>query len=260
MIMRFKYSLSILVITFIFIFATTISTFGAVDLCVPKKHVNDHADIIDIKTEDTLNTFLSELEMKTGTQIVIITARTTDRLPVEESSIDNANNWKLDRFEQSNGVQIVISKNDRNFSIEVGSGLEKLLTNKFCEEIGTALFTPNFKNDNYNEGIFQGSVAIINKIANDNGSTITGVPKRIRLPRRKSLGISYLPMLFLLILPVLLGGRRRCRRHWAGMTFFMRMPFMFGGFGGHRGGGAYACDGFGGFGGGLGGGDSSCGW
>ncbi len=254
--MRFKYRLSILIIAIISIFATTIRAFGTVDIPVPQRHVNDYADIIDIKIEDTLNTFLSELETKTGAQIVFITVRTTDGVPVENFPIDIADNWNPGGFEQSNRVMIVIAKDDRDFSIEVGSGLEKLLTNKFCKEIGTALFTPNFRNENYNEGIFQGSVAIINKIANDNGATITGVPRRIQLPGRKSSGLSYLPILFIIILPVLLGSKRRCRRHWGGMM----MPFMFGGFGGHRGGGTYTSDGFGGFGGGLGGGGSSGSW
>jgi uncharacterized protein len=252
--MLYKYNLLFFVITITSILTSTISAFGTVDIPVPKMHVNDRAGIIDNQTENRLNAFLSELETKTGAQMIVLTVKTTGGVPVDQFSIEIANNWKLGQVEQDNGILMVIAKNDRKYSIEVGSGLERILTNEFCEEIGTALFIPNFRNDKYNEGIYQGTVAIINKIAKDAGVTITGAPKRIHLPGRRSTGLSYLPILLIFILPVLLGGRRRGRRHWGGMPFFMMMPFMFGGFGNHRGGGTYTSNGFGGFGGGLGGG------
>ncbi len=241
------------------LFVSPISAFATVDIPVPKMHVSDRAEIIDNQTEKRLNAFLSELETKTGAQMIVLTVKTTGGVPVEQFPIDIANNWKLGKFEQDNGILMVIANNDRKYRIDVGPGLERILTSEFCEEIGTTLFIPNFRNDNYNEGIYQASVAIINKIAKDTGVAITGSPKRVLLPGRKSTGLSYLPIILIFILPVLLGGRRRGRRHWGGMPFFMMMPFMFGGFGGQRGVGTYTSDGFGGFGGGLGGGFGGCG-
>ncbi len=252
--MSHKNILLIYSITLISLFFSTISTFGSIDIPAPSMHVNDRAEIIDTQTETRLNAFLSELETKTGAQMIVLTVMNTGGVSIEEFSIDIVKKWKLGVIGQDNGILMVIATDDRKYRIEVGSGLEKILTNNFCEEIGTALFIPNFRNDNYNEGIFQGAVAIINKIAKDAGVTVTGAPKRIHLPGRRSTGLSYLPILLIFILPLILGGRRRSRRHWGGMPFFMMMPFMFGGFGGHRGGGSYTSDGFGGFGGGLGGG------
>jgi uncharacterized protein len=254
MIMLYKNNLFVFTIIIISLFASSIWAFDSVDIPVPKMHVNDRVNIIDNQTKSRLNAFLSELETKTGAQMIVLTVKTTDGMPIDQFSIDLANKWKLGQFGQNNGILMVISKDDRKYRIEVGSGLERILTNNFCEEIGKALFIPNFRNGNYNEGIYQGTVAIVNKIAKDSDVTITGAPQRIHLPRRRSTGLSYLPILLIFILPLLLGGSRRSRRHWGGMPFFMMMPFMFGGFGGHRGGGTYTSDGFGGFGGGLGGG------
>ena len=258
--MHRKNRLVILTVTIIYLFMSAITAFGAVDIPVPEMHVADRANIIDDQTENSLNSFLAELEIKTGAQMVVLTVNTTGRIPIDRFSVDVANEWKLGQSQLDNGLLVVIANEDRKYRIEVGSGLEKIISNSFCEEIGTVLFTPNFRNGNYNEGIYQGSIAIINKIANDIGVTISGAPKRINLPRRRSSGLSFLPILLIFILPILLRGRRRGygRSRWGGMPFFMMMPFMFGGFGGGGGhnseGNSFSSGGFGGFGGGLGGG------
>ena len=244
-------------ITLITLFVSTITASGAVDIPAPKMHVADRAKIIDKQTESRLNAFLSELETKTGTQMVVLTVKTTGGVPVDQFSIDLANAWKLGQFEQNNGVLVVVATKDRKYSIEVGSSLERILTKDFCAEIGKVLFVPNFRNGNYKEGIYQGSAAIINKIAKGAGVTISGAPTRAQLPRRRSSGLSFLPILLIFILPMLLGRRRAYgRSRWGGMGMgmggMMMMPFLFGGLGGHRGGSSSG--GFGGFGGGLGGG------
>jgi uncharacterized protein len=258
--MTYKKYFVVFSITLITLFVSTITVFGAVEIPAPKMHVADRAKIIDKQTESRLNAFLSELETKTGTQMVVLTVKTTGGVPVDQFSIDLANEWKLGQFEQNNGVLVVVATKDKKYSIEVGSGLERILTNDFCAEIGKVLFVPNFRNGNYKEGIYQGSAAIINKIAKDAGVTISGAPTRVQLPRRRSSGLSFLPILLIFILPMLLGRRRAYgRSRWGGMGMgmggMMMMPFLFGGlggFGGHRGGSSSG--GFGGFGGGLGGG------
>lgn len=253
-----KHSL-LFTVTLITLLSCTITAFGAVDIPTPETHVADRANIIDEQTESSLNGFLAELEIKTGAQMVVLTVETTGGIPIDRFSVDVANKWKLGQSQLDNGVLVVIAHKDRKYRIEVGSGLEAVIPNSFCEEIGTILFAPNFRNGNYNEGIYQGTIAIINKIANDVGVTISGTPKTIHLPERRSSGLSFIPILLIFIVPMLLIGRRRSygRSRWGGMPFFMMMPFMFGGFGGggsHSEGNSFSSGGFGGFGGGLGGG------
>ncbi len=239
----------------------TVTAFGAVNIPVPEMHVSDNANIIEEETEYNLNNFLAELEMKTGAQMVVLTVNTTGGVPIDRFSIDVANQWKLGQSQLDNGLLMVIAHEDRKYRIEVGSGLETVVPNSFCEEIGTHLLTPHFRNGYFSEGIFQGSIAILNRVAGNVGVTISGAPKEIHLPRRRSSGLSFLPILLVFILPILLGGRRRAygRSRWGGMPLFMMMPFMFGGFGGFGGGhntegDSFSSGGFGGFGGGLGGG------
>jgi uncharacterized protein len=251
----------LLVCTFgiIALFLSTITASGEVDIPTPKMHVEDRAKVIDKQTENRLNAFLAELETKTGAQMVVLTVKTTGGVPVDQFSIDLAKAWKLGQYEKNNGVLIVIAKKDRKYSIEVGTGLEKVLPNTFCSEVAKTLFVPYFRAGDYNQGIYQGSIAIINRIAQDAGVTISGAPKVVHKPRRRGMGFSFLPILLIFMLPMLMGRRRaRGRSRWGGMGMgmggMMMLPFMFGGLGGfgHRGGSSSG--GFGGFGGGLGGG------
>ncbi len=240
------------------LFISTIITSAAVDIPAPKMHVEDRAKIIDKQTENRLNTFLAELESKTGAQMVVLTVKTTGGIPVDQFSIDLAKEWKLGQFEKNNGILMVVAKKDRKYSIEVGTGLEKVLPDTFCSEVAKTLFIPNFRAGDYNQGIYQGSIAIINRVAQDAGVTISGAPRVTHRPRRRGMGFSFLPILLIFILPMLMGRRRaHGRSRWGGMGMgmggMMMLPFMFGGFGGHRG-GSYSSGGFGGFGGGLGGG------
>lgn len=239
------------------LFLYTVTAFGRTDIPMPKMYVDDQAKIIDKRTEDKLNTLLAELETKTGAQMVVLTVKTTGGMPVDQFSLDLAREWKLGQFEKNNGVLMVIAKKDRKYSIEVGTGLERVLPDTFCSEVAKTLFIPNFRAGDYDQGIYQGTIAIVSRIAQDAGVTISGAPQVVHQPRRRGMGFSFLPLLLFFILPMLMGRRRAYgRSRWGGMPFFMMMPFMFGGLGGfgHRGGGSYSSGGFGGFGGGLGGG------
>ena len=149
-------------------------SYRVADIPAPKRHVEDRADLIDEHAEITLNGLLSELEMKTGVQMIVLTNKTTGGIPIDQFSIDLANKWKLGQFGQDNGVLVVVVRDDRKYSIEVGSGLERILPNDFCAEVGETIFVPNFRTGNYSQGINQGSNAIVNRIAQDAGVSIKG--------------------------------------------------------------------------------------
>ena len=155
----------------------------------------------------------------------------------------------------------VIAKNDRKWRFEVGYGLEGYVTDQYCGRVGRNVLVPYLKQGNYSEGIYKANITIVQKIANESGVALSGMPKVAPVPvRRRNIkrGLpccSLLPLLFFLFLIFGGGGRGR------GMGMWFLLPFMFGGFGGHGGygrsgsfGGGSFGGSFGGFGGGMGGG------
>jgi uncharacterized protein len=248
----------IYIIPFVAILTTGLC-YGQADLPMPSHYVEDYANVINNADEQSLNGILQELEQKTGAQYIVLTVETTEGLPIEQFSIELVEKWKLGQKGKDNGMLFTLAAKDRRYRFEVGYGLEGFITDQFCGQVGRDSLVPYLKKGDYSRGIYQANLRIIQKIANEYGVTLTGMPKLRPVPTRESQGIrglpccSILPLLFFLLL--LFGGLGR------GMGWWFLLPFMLGGFGGYGGygrsgsyGGGSFGGGFGGFGGGMGGG------
>jgi uncharacterized protein len=251
--------ISKLIAALLVISSATTADGAAANLPMPRRYVEDYANVVNASHERSLNGTLQELEQKTGAQYIILTVDTTGGLPIEQFSIELAEKWKLGQKGKGNGMIFVLSKNDRRWRFEVGYGLEEFIPDQFCGRVGRDVLVPYLRKGNYSEGIYQANLRIIQKIAGESGVALTGMPKIApvgvgrRNLRRGLPCCSILPMLIFMFLIFGRGGRGM------GMLFFL--PFMLGGFGGHGGygrsgsfGGGSFGGGFGGFGGGMGGG------
>ena len=63
-----------------------------------------------------------------GNQLAVLMVPTTQPEPIEAYSIRVADAWKIGRKGQDNGALFLVAKNDRKMRIEVGYGLEGVLT------------------------------------------------------------------------------------------------------------------------------------
>lgn len=222
-------------------------------LPAPQRYVEDRANVVSDVVEKALNGYLQELEQKTGAQMIVLTINTTGDIPIETYALELATKWKLGQVGKDNGALVVIAKDDRAYRIEVGYGLEGILPDSFCGTVGRTYFVPNFRKGHFSEGIFQGVVAMVHKIAEENGVEITGMPNIAEL-RKRSAGRQnpFLSLLFLLVIfPFLINyffSRRRRSLYWWGGP-----PIIFGGPRGFGSNGSGGFGGFGSFGGGGGG-------
>ncbi len=225
----------------------------AQELPVPQRYVDDRANIISDFVENRLNGYLQELEQKTGAQVIVLTINTTGDIPIETYAIELATKWKLGQKGKDNGALVIVAKDDRAYRIEVGYGLEGILPDSFCGTVGRTYFVPNFQKGRFGEGIFQGVVIMVHRIAEENGVKISGMPDVAEL-RKKAEGRQnpFLSLLVLLVvLPFILNylfNRRRYSPYWWGGP-----PIIMGGPRGFGSGSSGGFGGFGSFGGGGGG-------
>lgn len=262
-------TLTILVGLMLVLSALGARQFEPPELPPPESYVDDRANVIDEEHERTLNGILQELEQKTGIQYIILTIDSTGGLPIEQFSIELLDKWKLGQAGKDNGFLFTLALKDRAYRFETGYGLEGILPDQVLGRIGRSVLEPYLKSGDYSRGIYEANLAVVRRIANQTGITLTGMPELPRGPAnyrpipRRGLPCCGCPccavLLVLFILMLLSGGRgRRGGMGW-GWLFLLPLLFRgFGGYGGHGRSGSYGGGpfggGFGGFGGGMRGG------
>lgn len=237
-----------------------------VDLPVPTNYVQDYAGVLTDDYKRSINGWLQELENKTGAQFIVLTVDTTAGVPIEQYSIELAQNWKLGQKGKDNGMLLVLALNERRYRFEVGYGLEGFITDQYCGRLGRDVLRPYFKKGQYGQGVLNATANIAKKIASEYGVEVTGIPKSIVLPPEK-LQLPWFwqlfSFLFIFTIFILFLGRG---------SFFWPLLLLtghgFGSSGNITYGGSFSSGGFGGGfgsfggggGGGFGGGGATGGW
>lgn len=123
--------------------------------------VNDHAAILSPATVAQLENSLSLFEQEQSTQIVVLTVPSLEGDSLEDFSLRVAEKWRIGQEDKDNGALLVIAKNDRKIRIEVGYGLEGVLTDLVAGRIIRDVITPQFRNGNFDQGVVEGTAAMM---------------------------------------------------------------------------------------------------
>ena len=150
-----KRSLIIIVSFFI------ISFIYSLDVPTLKGYVNDYADMISSTTENEIESKLKSLEETDSTQIVFLTIPSLEGEALEEYSIKVAETWKIGQKNKDNGAIFLVSKNDRKMRIEVGYGLEGVITDLLAGRIIDNVAAPYFRNGEMDKGFIAVADALI---------------------------------------------------------------------------------------------------
>lgn len=134
--------------------------FAATGIPVPVGHVNDFAGVLSSVEKQTLEDSLVTYEKDTGNEIAIALIRSLEGDTVEEKAVRLFEEWKIGKKGKDNGILFLAAIDDRKMRIEVGYGLEPLLTDGQAGEIIRNSIAPEFKKNNYVAGITAGVAAI----------------------------------------------------------------------------------------------------
>ena len=151
-----------LIIIIASIFLMPASWSFAIDVPALKARVNDYADMISPETESLLEERLKKFEESDSTQVVILTINSLEGDAMEDFTIRVAEKWKIGQSKKDNGVILFASRNDRLMRIEVGRGLEGVLTDLLSGRIIDNIIRPKFKAGDFDGGFLDGTGSIIN--------------------------------------------------------------------------------------------------
>ena len=203
----------------------------------PSGFVNDFAGILSTTTVSTLNADLQHFSTQTGNEISLVTIESLGDETIETYAEKLFQEWGIGKEKEDNGVLLLISSTDRAVRIEVGYGLEPVVTDISSGRIIREIIIPKFQENNFDQGVTDGIHTILGLIGGEALPETEGSEDGIDI---------WMIVTFIIYLLIMYKFRKRKGGMGGGIP-----PIWFGG----RGGGG----GFGGFGGGMSGGGGSSG-
>lgn len=241
--------------------------------------VVDNADILSPSVEADLTQKLAALEAATTDQVVVATFKSLQGYEIEEFGYQLGRRWGIGTKDKDNGAVFIIAPNERKVRIEVGYGLEPVLTDALSSTIIQGQVIPRFKAGDMEAGVVAGTEAIIEQLQRPEGEA-EAVAAQAAQEQQERGGRGVSPWPFIPFLPILLffflfsilariGRSRRRRGHLGGVLPWIVLNTIANaasrdwddrGGGGWGGGGGFGGGGFSGGGGSFGGGGSSGSW
>jgi len=127
---------------------------------IPKlsARVTDLTGTLTAEQQNALEQRLAAFEAAKGSQIAVLIVPTTQPEAIEQYSIRVVEQWKLGRGTVNgkrvdDGALLIIAKDDHRVRIEVGYGLEGVLTDAMSNRIISETIAPAFREGNYYGGI-----------------------------------------------------------------------------------------------------------
>lgn len=148
-------------------------------------YVQDYAQVLSAEDKRRLLSIGQELDNKTTAQLAVVTVKTLDGQPIEDYALAILREWGIGSKENNNGALIVVAVQDRRSRIEVGYGLEGLLTDGLTGRIQDQAMIPYFRKGNYAAGIVNGYAVTASLIAKDAGVQLTSInSEQIAVPAK----------------------------------------------------------------------------
>jgi uncharacterized protein len=225
--------------------------------------VVDDADLLSAADIAELDASLKALEDKSSDQVVVVTVPSLQGFTIEDFGYQLGRHWGIGTKEKNNGVLLIVAPNERKVRIEVGRGLEPLLTDAMSKVIINGAILPRFRTGDYARGIKEGVKGIELVLTGDAAELAERVKGRRDADDPK---IDWLLVLFWAIIILWFiwvtwrSTRRQAYRRGGGPIFIPGPGWGGGSRGGGWSGGGGSGGGFSGGGGSFGGGGASGSW
>lgn len=127
--------------------------------------VVDQANIIPDDREAAMTQQLEQLQRATSRQLVVATVPDLQGYAVEDYANALFREWRLGQAEANNGILLLVAPTERKVRIEVGYGLEGIVTDAFSGQVIRDQIVPRFRENDYPGGIEAGTNALIVQLA-----------------------------------------------------------------------------------------------
>ncbi|HEY9234529.1 MAG TPA: TPM domain-containing protein, partial [Phenylobacterium sp.] len=223
---RGVFSLAALILAFSFAVAFAAPTFPPLT-----GRVVDNANILSPQAEQELTTELANLEAQTGRQLVVATLPDLQGYEIEDYGYQLLRTWGIGDKDRDDGVVLIVAPGERKVRIEVGYGLEPVLTDALSSLIINQKILPAFKEGRMEEGVVEGTRAIAQQLAlpEDEARAAAAASARQQTEHEGGMGPATILIIFIIlwVLSGMLGGFGGRRRRGGGLWWLL--PIILGG-------------------------------
>lgn len=223
--------------------------------------VVDGANLLAPAQQAALETTLAQLEQTSGRQMVVATVPSLEDHPIEDYGYRLGRAWGLGDKKANDGLLLLVAPNERKVRIEVGYGLEPIVTDALSSVIINRQILPLFKQGDMAGGIIAGANALIPLLQLPPDQAEARAQKIVANDRKQQSGGFPIALIFWIVVILFIFGSSIANRFGGGRRYRgggVGPIVIWGGGDGWGGGGGGG--GFSGGGGSFGGGGSSGSW
>jgi uncharacterized protein len=142
--------------------------------------INDYVGKLDSSSKESLEDLASRVEKDTGSEIAVAIVDNLQGLTQEQYAVELFEEWGIGKKEEDNGILILIGiegeAGKRPLKIEVGYGLEGVITDIEAGSIADDILIPELQKGDFYKGLYLTIMAIADQIYEEEGlEPISGV-------------------------------------------------------------------------------------
>lgn len=158
--------------------------------------VYDYINLLSNFQKQALEDKLIRYSDSTSTQIVVSIIASTEGENIAYLAANWGEKWGIGQEKEDNGVLILLAKDDRKINISTGKGVEFKLTDLMSKRIIENRIIPEFKKNNYYEGLNKGVEGVF--------EVLTGEFKKTRKRKQTSKKASKKSRFFLVVVIIII--------------------------------------------------------
>ena len=118
--------------------------------------ITDQAGLLSADDYTAIMAELAALEQKSTDQFAVVTVKSLEGYPIEDYGYRLGRKWGIGQKGKDNGILLIVAPNERKVRIEVGRGLEPVMTDAMSSLIIRNAILPEFRRGDFSAGIRAG--------------------------------------------------------------------------------------------------------
>jgi uncharacterized protein len=185
--------------------------------------VVDAAKLLSPEQVSQLDQLSAQVEQASSRQLVVATIPDLQGYPIEDYGYRLGRAWKIGQKDANNGIILIVAPNERKVRIEVGYGLEPIMTDALSSVIINDNILPKFKAGDMAGGIMDGANAIAEQMklpleaAEQRAQQTVGQTHTRQRSSGNPLAVVFWVIVIVVIILPMAFGRARGRRYRGGL-------------------------------------------